>query len=118
MKTQHDLENYILLGDLITVIIGYIEIDKFKNEKQYRYYNVMQVVSNMQYNLNQKVQKKNKLFWNCIDLLLWSKVHSILEFSEDLKSKSTIASPCMRETKNKEILEYFEIFVFLVHNKW
>lgn len=73
VQTQHDLENYILLGDLITVIIGYIEIDKFKNEKQYRYYNVMQVVSNMQYNLNQKVQqqKKNKLFI-CIDLFCYA----------------------------------------------
>ncbi|KAL4508554.1 hypothetical protein ABPG72_003858 [Tetrahymena utriculariae] len=61
-ETQHELENYSLLADLITVIIGYIEVDKFKNQKQNRYYNIMQRVSNLQYNLNMKIAT----YWNSV----------------------------------------------------
>lgn len=37
-KLQTDLENIIRICDIITIILGYMEIDKFKNDKITKYF--------------------------------------------------------------------------------
>ncbi|EGR30040.1 PX domain protein [Ichthyophthirius multifiliis] len=54
-ETRNELDNYYILIDLITIIIAYLEIDKFKNEKSHRYYNVMNMLSRFQSSYNLKV---------------------------------------------------------------
>jgi hypothetical protein len=57
-ENQKELDDIVLLIDLITLILGYIEIDKFKVEKQKKYYDALIKISLTETNLNQKVLKK------------------------------------------------------------
>ena len=36
-----EIESYQFICDILTVLVGYVEIDKFKMEKQLQYYSMM-----------------------------------------------------------------------------
>lgn len=59
---EKEMEHISILIDLMHLVIGYVEIDRFKIEKQQRYYELLIAISQREQQLNQK----------CIEI--WKKV--------------------------------------------
>ncbi|CAD8144880.1 unnamed protein product [Paramecium pentaurelia] len=57
-----EIESYQFICDILTVLVGYVEIDKFKVEKQYQYYSMIKNIISYQIHLSEIEEK------------VWSKV--------------------------------------------
>ncbi|CAD8144958.1 unnamed protein product [Paramecium octaurelia] len=57
-----EIESYQFICDILTVLVGYVEIDKFKVEKQYQYYSMIKNIISYQSRFSEIEEK------------LWSKV--------------------------------------------
>jgi len=68
LKSQKESDELTMLVDLITIILGYKEIDRFKDDKSQRYYEVLIEVAKLekesserQVNLWRSVEKANNV---------------------------------------------------------
>lgn len=61
-SANKDIENLSLICDIVTVILGYIEIDRFKKEKEAHYYLVVKQIAKFEFELAKQQQE----FWSYI----------------------------------------------------
>ncbi|CAD8137699.1 unnamed protein product [Paramecium octaurelia] len=54
-----EIESYQFICDILTVLVGYVEIDKFKGEKQYQYYCMIKNIISYEISLSQIAEQ----FW-------------------------------------------------------
>ncbi|CAD8056925.1 unnamed protein product [Paramecium sonneborni] len=55
-----EIESYQFICDILTVLVGYVEIDKFKMEKQFQYYNMIKNIISYEINLSKIAEE----FWS------------------------------------------------------